>query len=164
MSRVVGKGKKGGKRKVQQARRQQIDEEKESDTLEGDEDLLMNEQNNQLGGIDQEQLTAEEKEENVFKTLTSENPQAPHNLTKFSYKDHQYKTEDIVEQMVFHFQFDGDILIKDSDEATDQDEFWENKKRTETGLLDNINREIKDAFGKEKLDTNERDAKKSLRN
>jgi len=32
--------------------------------------------------------------------------------------------------MVFHFQFDGDIILKDSDEARDQEEFWDNKKRT----------------------------------
>lgn len=101
-------------------------------------------QNNQMGGIDQEQLTQEEKDETVFKTLTSNNPQAPHNLTKFSYKERLFKTDDMVEQMVFHFQFDGDIVIKDSDEARDQEEFWDNKKRTNQGLLDNINVAIKE--------------------
>lgn len=106
-------------------------------------------QNNQLGGIDQEQLTAEEKEEQVIKTLNSNNPQAPHNLTKFSYKDRMFKTDDMVEQMVFHFQFDGDIILKESDEAHDQEEFWDNKKRTNQGLLDKINVAIKEEFGKD---------------
>jgi dynein intermediate chain 1 len=98
--------------------------------MEDDADLLNMDQNNQLGGMDQEQLTAEEKEEAMFKTLTTNNPQAPHNLTKFSYKDRHFRTDDLVEQMVIHFSFDGDILIKDSDEARDQEEFWDNKKRT----------------------------------
>lgn len=83
-----------------------------------------------MGGIDQENLTAEEKEETIIKTLTSNNPCAPHNLTKFSYKDRLFRTDDMVEQMVFHFQFDGDMILKDSDEARDQEEFWDNKKRT----------------------------------
>jgi len=30
-----------------------------------------------------------------------------------------FKTDDMVEQMVFHFQFDGDIILKESDEAHD---------------------------------------------
>ena len=51
--------------------------------------------------------------------------------------------------MVFHFQFDGDILIKDSDEARDQEEFWDNKKRTNQGLLDKINVAIKEEYGKD---------------
>jgi hypothetical protein len=54
-------------------------------------------QNNQLGGIDQEQLTAEERDENVIKTLNTNNPQAPHNLTKFSYKERVYRTEEFVD-------------------------------------------------------------------
>lgn len=117
--------------------------------MEDDADLLNMDQNNQLGGMDQEQLTAEEKEEAIFKTLTTNNPQAPHNLTKFSYKDRLFKTEDLVEQMVIHFSFDGDILIKDCDEARDLEEFWDNKKRTNQGLLDKINVAIKEEFGKD---------------
>lgn len=66
--------------------------------------------------------------------------------------------------MVFHFQFDGDILLKDSDEARDQEEFWDNKKRTNQGLLDKINVAIKEEFGKDPLEGNERAQKKSLRN
>ena len=42
--------------------------------MEDDQDLLNMEQNNAMGGIDQEQLTAEEKEEQVIKTLNSNNP------------------------------------------------------------------------------------------
>jgi dynein intermediate chain 1 len=100
-------------------------------------------------GIDQEQLTEEEKNENIFKTLTTNNPQAPHNLTKFSYKDRMFKTDDMVEQMVVHFHFDGDIIPKDSDDARDQEEFWDNKKKYNKGLLDRINVAVKEEFGKD---------------
>lgn len=81
--------------------------------------------------------------------MHSNNPQAPHNLTKFSYKDRLFKTDDIVEQMVFHFQFDGDIILKESDEARDQEEYQDNKKRNNQALLDKINVAIKEEFGKD---------------
>jgi hypothetical protein len=99
--------------------------------------------------LDQEQLTTEEKEANILKTLTANNPQAPHNLTKFSYKERLFKTDDFVEQIVFHFSFDGDILLKDSEEHADQEEFRENKEKTNKGLLDKINVAIKEEFGKD---------------
>ena len=50
----------------------------------------------------------------IFKVLNSNNPQAPHNLTKFSFKDRCFKTEDIVDQLVFHYSVDGNILLQDS--------------------------------------------------
>jgi len=34
-----------------------------------------------------------------------------------------------VDHLVIHFAFDGDMIAKEGDEATDQEEFWENKKR-----------------------------------
>ncbi len=41
---------------------------------EDDADLMNMDQNNQLGGIDQEDITPEEKEEQVIKTLNTNNP------------------------------------------------------------------------------------------
>ncbi len=102
-----------------------------------------------MGGVEQEQLTAEEKDQLIIKTLTTNNPQAPKNLTKFSYKDRLFKTEDMVEQMVFHFIYDGDTILKESDEHRDQEEFWENKKRTEKNMRDRINVSIIEEFGKD---------------
>jgi dynein intermediate chain 1, axonemal len=49
-------------------------------------------------------------------------------VTKFSFKDRAFKTDDIVEQMTIHFALDGDLLQKDSEEARDQDDFWDQKK------------------------------------
>ena len=70
----------------------------------------------------------------------------------------------MVEHMVFHFQFDGDIVQKDSDEHRDQDEFWDTKRRNDSGLLDKINAAIKEEFGKDPLEGIEKAQKKSLRN
>ena len=64
-------------------------------------------------------LTAEQKEELIFKDLTARNPQAPHNLCQFSFKDRIYKLADQVDQIQFHHQLEGCILLKDSEEATD---------------------------------------------
>ena len=46
--------------------------------------------------------------------------------------------------------------MKDSDEARDQEEFWDNKKRTNQGLLDKINTAIKEEYGKDPLEGQER--------
>jgi dynein intermediate chain 1, axonemal len=115
--------------------------------MEDDADLLNADQNNMA--IDQEALTAEEKAVNIIRTLNANNPQSAHNTTKFSYKDRNFKTDDIVEHMVFHFQFDGHVIAKDSDEARDQEEVWDNKKRTNQSLLDKINVAVKEEFGKD---------------
>ena len=81
--------------------------------------------------------------------MTSNNPQAAHNITKYSYRDRNYKTDDMVEQLVFHFQFDGHVVARESDEARDQEEYWDTKKRLNQSLLDKINVAVKEEFGKD---------------
>ena len=61
-------GKKGGKKKKQVE--QEISEQNEDDELN-----IMDQAN--MGGVDQLQLTQEEKEETIIRTLLSKNPQAP---------------------------------------------------------------------------------------
>ena len=51
--------------------------------------------------------------------------------------------------MVFHYMFDGHVVAKDSDEARDIEEYWDNKKRNNQGLLDKINVAVKEEFGKD---------------
>lgn len=81
--------KKGAKKKVV--------EEAESEGLQDDDELL-NMENGNMPGMDQEELTQEEKDETIYKKLVSLNPQAPPNLTKFSFcKDRGFKTEDVVD-------------------------------------------------------------------
>ncbi len=50
---------------------------------------------------------------------------------------------------MFHFQFDGDNILRDSDEARDQEEYWELKKKGNKGLLDKMNIAVKEEFGKD---------------
>jgi len=119
--------------------------------------------NDNVPGMDQEDLTQEEKEEMIFKVLNSNNPQAPHNLTKFSYKDRCFKTEETVDQLVFHYTVDGNILLNESDEARDQDDFLEKKKAHDLAMLNKINEAIKKDGGKVPHD-GEEEQKKSLRN
>ena len=149
---------KGGNRR--QKRRPDL-EENDDDDIHDEEDLLNNENN--LPQNDQEELTAEEKDKTIFKVLTSKNPQAPHNLTWFSWKERQFKTEEIVDQLVFHYQVEGNVLLQDSEEARNQEEFHEQKKNTDTMLLNKINKAIKEYSGKVPHDTEE-EQKRSLRN
>ncbi len=85
--------KRGGKQKKKATKRQEIDEE--DDNLQEDDDLLN--MGAEVPGMDQEDITQEEKEEMIFKVLTSNNPNASHNLTKFSYKERVFKTEETVD-------------------------------------------------------------------
>jgi hypothetical protein len=65
--------------------------------MDDDPDLLNADQMNAMGSNDQEQLTQEEKDEQIIKTLNTNNPQAAHNLTKFSYKERVYRTDELVD-------------------------------------------------------------------
>ena len=130
--------KKGGKKKVV--------EEDISENLQDDDELLNMEANQQT---DQEDLTQEEKDKTYYKKLTSNNPQAPANITKFSYKDRQFKVDDSVDQIVFHYLCDGDILVAESEEARDQEDYLENKKQRDKQLLDQMNSAIREEFGQD---------------
>ena len=56
------------------------------------------------------------------------------------------------------------MVLKDSDECRDQEEYWENKKKGNKSLLDKMNVAIKEEFGKDPLEGNDKAQKKSLRN
>lgn len=56
---------------------------------------------------EQEMITEEQKEELITKTLQTTNPQAPHNITEYSYKELAYRKDELVDQLVVHFSFDG---------------------------------------------------------
>jgi len=80
---------------------------------------------------DQLDLTPEELEKEVPpRVLYPVNPRAPANISKFSYKDRQYKQDPEVEQSVFHFAMDGQVMLKDSPEHQEQMEML-NQKRLE---------------------------------
>eukprot|EP00929_Paragymnodinium_shiwhaense_P068237 TRINITY_DN3428_c0_g3_i1.p1 TRINITY_DN3428_c0_g3~~TRINITY_DN3428_c0_g3_i1.p1 ORF type:complete len:671 (-),score=205.60 TRINITY_DN3428_c0_g3_i1:273-2285(-) len=76
-------------------------------------------------------LTPEELEKEVPpRVLYPMNPQAAHNITTYNLKEKQFKRDDQVDQVIFHFQMDGQILLKDSAEAMEQFEI-EDKKEEE---------------------------------
>ena len=75
-----------------------------------------------------------------------------------------FRTDEFVDQLTFHFQFDGDVIMKESDEAREQEDFWENKKRLDKGLLDKINQAIKEEYGKDYNEGSDKAQKKALRN
>lgn len=97
---------------------------------------------------DQEELSEEARNVIHFKVLTAKNPQAAHNWTKFSWKDRCFKTEDFVDQMVFHYQVEGSILLKESDEHIYQEEYKDAKKKHDKMMLDKINKAIEKAGNK----------------
>ena len=100
-----------------------------------------------MGGADQEQLTNEEKEEQIIKNLNSNNPQAAHNLMQFSFKDRVFKSEQNVDHMVFHVNMDGCILQNESDDFRDQQDYWETKKNLQKQLLSTMNKEVNNMEG-----------------
>uniref|UniRef100_A0A669CGR8 Dynein, axonemal, intermediate chain 1, paralog 1 n=1 Tax=Oreochromis niloticus TaxID=8128 RepID=A0A669CGR8_ORENI len=66
---------------------------------------------------DQMELTeAELKEENT-RILTANNPHAPQNIVRYSFKERSYKPINIVDQMAVHFVLEGSLVHQDSEEA-----------------------------------------------
>ena len=112
-------------------------------------------------------MTAEEREEQIIKTLNANNPQAAHNSAIFSFKERIFKVEDEGNHLVFHINIEGNQLLKDSDDARDQEDYWEMKKKKNALLLEAMNKMMKnmdadnDPLGQVKDDRIE---KKSLRN
>ena len=54
---------------------------------------------------------------------------------------------DQVEHLTFHINLNGSILLKDSDDARDQEDEWDNKNRRNAALLDKMNQAIKEDSG-----------------
>ena len=139
---------------MQSKKKQQVQEELSEQ--DNDEDLIVNDPANM--NEEQLKLTPEEKEEMQYKSLSSNNPRAPHNIVEFSFKDKKFKSDQAVDHMVYHVQVDGYILMEDSLEYEDQKQYIDNKKKMEKRLLEQMNKEI----GEQNLKDFEK--KKSLRN
>ena len=151
-----GPGGKKGKGKKKQVE-QEISEQNEDDELN-----IMDQAN--MGGIDQVQLTQEEKEETIIRTLLSKNPQAPQNISTFSFRDRQFKIEQNTDHMTFHFSEETNIMLRDSDDAMDQGFYHDNKKRTEQLLLEKMNKVINAELSGDGLEEDEKSKKRSIRN
>ncbi|XP_062409898.1 dynein, axonemal, intermediate chain 1, paralog 2 [Sardina pilchardus] len=69
---------------------------------------------------DQLDLTEAELKEEFTRILTANNPHAPQNIVRYSFKERSYKTISSVDQLAVHFVLEGNLLHKDSDEARRQ--------------------------------------------
>mmetsp|Transcript_48962 Transcript_48962/g.116426 ORF Transcript_48962/g.116426 Transcript_48962/m.116426 type:complete len:664 (-) Transcript_48962:112-2103(-) len=111
---------------------------------------------------DQLNLTPEELEKEVPpRVLYPANPRAPQNITQFSFKEKVFKREDQVDQCVFHFNMDGQILHKESQEFQDELEIREKKEHesSQREALEAIDEDFDPPEGEE-----ERPVKNPLRN
>jgi len=95
-------------------------EEVESDNLQEDDEMFNVQNEAMAGGNEQEDLTQEEKDKVHLKKLSTKNPQAASNVTTFSFAERCFKLDASVEQIVFHYSVDGDIIMKETSEANDQ--------------------------------------------
>lgn len=69
---------------------------------------------------DQLELSEAELKEEFTRILTANNPHAPSNIVRYSFKEKCYKPTSSVDQLAIHFALDGNMLHKDSDEARRQ--------------------------------------------
>lgn len=65
---------------------------------------------------EQLELTEAELKEEITRVLTANNPHAPHNIVRYSYKERGFKPIS-VEQLMVHFVLDGNLVHQDSEEA-----------------------------------------------
>uniref|UniRef100_A0A7S3GGM1 Uncharacterized protein n=1 Tax=Palpitomonas bilix TaxID=652834 RepID=A0A7S3GGM1_9EUKA len=66
-----------------------------------------------------DQLNLEDKDlgEEITRALKGNNPNAPQNIIRYSNKEKQFKLDASVEQLAVHFEMEGWLLHKDTDEA-----------------------------------------------
>ncbi|KAM6230926.1 dynein axonemal intermediate chain 1 [Porphyrio hochstetteri] len=69
---------------------------------------------------DQLELTEAELQEEFTRILTANNPHAPQNIVRYSFKKRAYKPVNYVDQMAIHFSLNGNMIPKDSDEGRRQ--------------------------------------------
>lgn len=69
---------------------------------------------------DQLMLNETELKEEITRILKANNPNAPQNIVRYSHKELAYKLAPHVEQLAIHFQIDGNLIHKESEEAKRQ--------------------------------------------
>ncbi|XP_038821102.1 dynein, axonemal, intermediate chain 1, paralog 2 [Salvelinus namaycush] len=93
------------------------DEEDGTETGEGDEWM---QGKTLIKPLDQLDLTEAELKEEFTRILTANNPHAPQNIVRYSFKERSYKPISSVDQLAVHFVLEGNLLHQDSDEARRQ--------------------------------------------
>lgn len=69
---------------------------------------------------EQVSLTDKELHEEFTMVLRADNPEAPHNIVRFSHKEKCFKLEPNVDQLEIHYAQEGHVLHVTSDEAKKQ--------------------------------------------
>ncbi|XP_067847258.1 dynein, axonemal, intermediate chain 1, paralog 2 [Heptranchias perlo] len=105
---------------------------------------------------DQLELTELELKEEITRVLTANNPHAPQNIVRFSFKERAYKQVPLISQLAIHFAVDGNLLHKDSDEAKRQQSRFGVPEESEPGEVATPV-EITITESGEKIDTEEDD-------
>ncbi|BFY97571.1 hypothetical protein BsWGS_00610 [Bradybaena similaris] len=90
------------------------------DTPEGTEQEEWAQAKALLKPEDQLDLTEAELKVEYTRILTANNPHAPQNIVRYSFKERQYKQIPSVDQLAIHFVIDGNLLHKESEEAKKQ--------------------------------------------
>ncbi|KAM7092878.1 dynein axonemal intermediate chain 1 isoform 2-T2 [Molossus nigricans] len=111
----------------QQPRRQSItagrgarkrDEDSGTDVGEGTDEWVQSKAT--VRPPDQLDLTDAELKEEFTRILTANNPHAPQNIVRYSFKEGTYKHIGFVNQLAVHYSQDGNLIPKDSDEGRRQ--------------------------------------------
>ncbi|KAK0136358.1 Dynein intermediate chain 1, axonemal [Merluccius polli] len=108
----------GGGLKVSKPASKKKDEEDGPDQVDGWDEWAQGKA--LLKPPDQLELTEEELKEEFTKILTANNPHAPQNIVRYSFKERAYKPISGVDQMAVHLVLEGNLLHLDSDEARRQ--------------------------------------------
>lgn len=136
-----------GKKPVKAIKKKNKQDDEPSENNQEDEDVANMDNPNQMRE-DIEDLTQEEKDRMVYKKLNSLNPQAPVNLTRFAFcKNRGFVTDDVVDQLVMHYSYEGDMLLAESDDARDQEDNRLAKTRKDKQQLEKMNTAIISEFG-----------------
>lgn len=131
MKKSVGKGTKTEKKSIATAPNPNIKpaskgvskakrKDEEDSTQAGDEFDEWTQPKQLIKPSDQLELSETELKEEFTRILTANNPHAPSNIVRFSYKDKTFKQLSSVDQLAIHFSMDGNMLHKESDEAKRQ--------------------------------------------
>eukprot|EP01135_Chromosphaera_perkinsii_P007948 Nk52_evm20s1073 gene=Nk52_evmTU20s1073 len=85
------------------------------------------------------ELSEEELKKEYTRILSANNPRAPKNIVRYNFKEYGFRAIGNVDQHVMHFEMDGYLLYKHSDEA---------KRQLQGGILTEDVEEEKDEEGK----------------
>ncbi|XP_072167175.1 dynein intermediate chain 2, ciliary isoform X2 [Diadema setosum] len=101
---------------------------------------------------DQLELSEQELKEEFTRILTANNPHAPQNIVRYSFKDCTFKQTSHVDQLAIHFSLDGNMIHKDSDEARRQQQRHGASEAISEQAISEAGDEKKDEEGEQKTE------------